>query len=159
MAAVLAVFDIDGVVADVRHRLHHLRRRRWNRFFAEAGADPLLAEGARLVADFARDHDIVWLTGRPDRLRPVTESWLQRHRLPGRELHMRPEGDYRPARDYKLQVLDRLAPRGIATLVDDDSLVIDAAMRAGYPAVLADWVPRDGDLSELRAAQEQDGRT
>jgi phosphoglycolate phosphatase-like HAD superfamily hydrolase len=155
---VLAIFDIDGVVADVRHRLHHLhdRRRRWHRFFAEADADPLLPEGARLVADFARDHDIVWLTGRPDWLRPVTQDWLVRHGLPGSELHMRPDGDYRPARYYKVQVLRQLAPRGIAAFVDDDSEVVDAALRAGLPAVLADWVPRTDDL---RVAQEHEGRT
>lgn len=156
----LAIFDIDGVVADVRHRLHHLhdrsQRRRWHRFFAEAEADPLLAEGAHLVADLAREHEIVWLTGRPDWLRPITKAWLRDHALPGSELHMRPDGDYRPARIYKLQVLRRLAPRGIAAFVDDDGEVVDAAMRAGLPAVLADWVPRDDDL---RAAQEREGRT
>jgi len=34
--------------------------------------------------------------------------------------------------------------------------VIDAALGAGLPAVLADWVPRDG---ALRDAQEREGRT
>jgi hypothetical protein len=158
---VLAVFDVDGVVADVRHRLHHLHRRHansraWHRFFAEAGTDPLLSEGERLVADLAREHEIVWLTGRPEWLRAVTLDWLGRHGLPGDELHMRPDGDYRPARVYKLDVLRRLAPRGIAAVIDDDPEVVDAGMRAGLPAVLADWVPRDSDL---RAAQEQEGRT
>jgi phosphoglycolate phosphatase-like HAD superfamily hydrolase len=153
---VLAVFDVDGVVADVRHRLHHLHRHRWNRFFAEADADPLLPEGARLVADLAREHQIVWLTGRPEWLRDTTVRWFAEHGLPAGELHMRGDGDYRPARVYKLGVLKRLAARGIAALVDDDVEVVDAAMRAGYPAVLADWVPRDADL---RAAQEQWGRT
>ena len=153
---VLAVFDVDGVVADVRHRLHHLHRRRWHRFFAEADADPLLPEGERLVADLAREHEIVWLTGRPEWLREVTLDWFGRHGLPGDELHMRPDGDYRPARVYKLDVLRRLAPRGIAAVIDDDPEVIDAGMRAGLPAVLADWIPRDSDL---RIAQEQDGRT
>lgn len=152
----LAVFDVDGVVADVRHRLHHLHRRKWNRFFAEAGADPLLAEGARLVADLAREHEIVWLTGRPEWLRDTTLAWFAAHGLPAAELHMRSDGDYRPARLYKLGVLNRLSGRGIAALVDDDAEVVDAAMRAGYPAVLADWVPRDADL---RAAQERWGRT
>lgn len=155
----LAVFDIDGVVADVRHRLHHLQRprhRAWHRFFDEADLDPLLPEGATLVADLARDHEIVWLTGRPDWLRRTTVDWLARHGLPGAELHMRPTGDYRPARIYKLEVLRALAPRGVAALVDDDSEVIDAAVRAGFAAVLADWVPRDADL---RDAQERWGRT
>ena len=46
---------------------------------------------------------------------------------------MRPEGDYRPARVYKLAVLRDLAPRGIAAVIDDDPEVIDAGMRAGLP--------------------------
>ena len=152
----LAVFDIDGVVADVRHRLHHLRRHSWHRFFDAADTDPLLAEGATLVADLGREHEIVWLTGRPDWLRTTTLDWLDGHDLPATELHMRPDGDYRPARVFKLEVLRRLRPRGIAALVDDDLEVVDAALVAGYPAVLADWVPRDGDL---RDAQERLGRT
>ena len=54
----LAVFDIDGVLADVRHRLHHLQSRpqRWNAFFLAADADPLLEEGAaRLRAAQAKN--------------------------------------------------------------------------------------------------------
>jgi phosphoglycolate phosphatase-like HAD superfamily hydrolase len=154
--AVLAVFDVDGVVADVRHRLHHLRRHRWHHFFAEAGEDPLLAEGAALVAELGAQHEIVWLTGRPDWLRPTTLDWLERHGLPTAEVHMRADGDFRPARVFKLEVLRRLRSRGIAAVVDDDVEVVEAALAAGYPAVLADWVPRDGDLRE---AQERLGRT
>jgi hypothetical protein len=153
---VLAVFDIDGVVADVRHRLHHLHRGHWHRFFAEADADPVLGEGTALVADLAGQHEIVWLTGRPEWLRGTTEDWLRRHRLAGAEMHMRSDGDYRPARVYKLETLNRLRARGIAAFIDDDAEVVDAALAAGFPAVLADWVPRDDDL---RAAQEQLGRT
>ena len=153
----LAVFDIDGVVADVRHRLHHLERERsWSRFFTAAVDDSLLTEGASLVADLAREHEVVWLTGRPEWLRSVTEVWLSAHGLPGTELHMRPDGDYRPARIYKLGVLRHLAPRGIAALVDDDDEVVRAALRDGYPAVLAEWVPRQ---RVLRTAQDRDGRT
>jgi phosphoglycolate phosphatase-like HAD superfamily hydrolase len=153
----LAVFDIDGVVADVRHRLHHLDgRRAWNAFFHAAADDPLLAEGAALVADLARAHDIVWLTGRPEWLRDTTAEWLAEHRLPAGELYLRPNGDYRPAPRYKLGVLERLAPRGIAAVVDDDDEVIAVARAAGLPAVLADWVPRG---RALREAQDRDGRT
>jgi hypothetical protein len=153
----LAVFDIDGVVADVRHRLHHLHRHKaWGAFFEAAHADSLLAVGARLVRELADRHEIVWLTGRPEWLRGVTREWLTEHALPGTELHMRPDGDYRPARIYKLDVLGGLASREIAAFVDDDREVIDAALDAGVPAVLADWVPRD---DALRDAQEREGRT
>jgi hypothetical protein len=155
---VLAVFDIDGVVADVRHRLHHLegRRRSWSSFFDAADRDPLLAEGARLVAELGRDHEIVWLTGRPEWLREVTTEWLAAHGLPADELHLRPHGDYRPAPRYKLDALQQLAPRLVAALIDDDDEVVQAALAAGFPAVLADWVPRG---ATLRRAQDRDGRT
>jgi hypothetical protein len=156
LVPVLAVFDIDGVVADVRHRLHHLRDHHWHRFFDDAESDPLLAEGAALVADLATQHEIVWLTGRPEWLRDTTSDWLRSHDLPGDELHLRGNGDYRPARTYKVGVLRRLQTRGIAAFIDDDGEVVDAALRAGLPAVLADWVPRDADL---RDAQERFGRT
>jgi hypothetical protein len=154
---VIAIFDIDGVVADVRHRLHHLERRRaWNSFFNAADRDALLPEGARLVEELAVEHEIVWLTGRPEWLRDVTADWLAKHDLPGVELHLRPAGDYRPAARYKLGVLRSLAPRGIAAVIDDDDEVIDAALAAGFPAVLADWVPRG---RALRSAQDREGRT
>ncbi|MCW2597409.1 MAG: nucleotidase [Jatrophihabitans sp.] len=153
----LAVFDIDGVVADVRHRLHHLERRRsWHSFFDAAGEDTLLDEGARLVADLGREHDIIWLTGRPEWLRHTTADWLTGHRLPGDELYLRPPGDYRPAPQYKVDVLRSLAPRGIAAFIDDDDEVVRAALAAGFPAVLADWVPRS---QALREAQDRNGRT
>jgi phosphoglycolate phosphatase-like HAD superfamily hydrolase len=154
---VLAVFDIDGVVADVRHRLHHLHGwRPWESFFAAADEDPLLPEGANLAADLAGQHEIAWLSGRPEWLRDVTREWLEGHGLPDGELHLRPMGDYRPAPVYKLDVLRRLAPRGIAAVIDDDDEVVQAALDAGYPAVLADWVPRS---DALRQAQDRDGRT
>lgn len=154
----VAVFDIDGVVADVRHRLHYLHgHHAWHAFFQDAGADPLLEEGAALVADLQREHDIVWLTGRPDWLRRVTKQWLLGHGLPCDELHMRAGGDFRPARYYKLDVLRSIArKRTVAALIDDDAEVIDAALVAGFPAVLADWVPRD---EAMREAQERYGRT
>lgn len=153
----IAVIDIDGVVADVRHRLHHLRsRRNWSAFFRDAHEDPLLDEGARLVTDLAQRHEIVWLTGRPEWLRRTTADWLARNELPGDELYLRPDGDFRPARRYKLDILRRLAPRTVAAFVDDDTQVIDAAVAAGFPAVLADWVPRQDVLAD---AQERLGRT
>lgn len=153
----IAVFDIDGVVADVRHRLRHLEgRRNWRAFFAAAGRDPLLAEGATLVADLGRSYDVVWLSGRPEWLRDATANWLRRHDLPGDELYLRPAGDFRPAPRFKLDVLRGLADRGIAAFVDDDEQVVDAAVAAGIPAALADWVPR---TEPLRRAQDREGRT
>jgi phosphoglycolate phosphatase-like HAD superfamily hydrolase len=154
----VAVFDIDGVVADVRHRLHHLdsRPKDWGGFFGAAGDDAPLPEGVALATELAQQHELVWLTGRPEWLRAVTTRWLDRLGLPTGELHLRGNSDRRPARLYKLGVLRRLERRQIAAFVDDDPEVIAAARQAGYPAVLADWLPRAPELDE---AQDRLGRT
>jgi hypothetical protein len=155
----LAVFDVDGVVADVRHRLHHVARRpkNWRRFFADAAADTPLASGVELAREYARDHRLVWLTGRPEYLRPVTERWLARQGLPVEELLMRPTSDHRPAREYKAEQLRRLGRTGeVAVVVDDDPAVVSKLSQDGWPVRLADWVPY---ADSLREAQEREGRT
>ena len=87
-----AVIDIDGVVADVRHRLSHVtgRPKDWGAFFEAAGDDPLLPEGESTVRSLAEVYDIVYLSGRPEWLRAVTERWLARHDLPEGPLLLRP---------------------------------------------------------------------
>jgi hypothetical protein len=52
----LAIFDIDGVLADVRHRVHHLegRRKDWGAFFQAAPRDGLHPEGLALALEAAR---------------------------------------------------------------------------------------------------------
>jgi hypothetical protein len=159
VSANLAVFDIDGVVADVRHRLHYLARRPkdWTRFFAAAGRDPALAAGVELALEYAESHVLVWLTGRPEHLRGVTSSWLARHGLPNELLFMRPERDRRPAREFKAAQLAVLAAEStIDVVVDDDPEVVARLRRTGWPVRLADWVPYE---ETLRDAQERRGRT
>jgi hypothetical protein len=155
----LAVVDIDGVLADVRHRLHHVQARPkdWDAFFAAAPEDPLLEKGHETATRLAEVHDVVYLSGRPERCRTDTQTWLTRHDLPTGPLILRPHGDRRPARILKVEILDRLsAERPIAVLVDDDPLVLDAARHAGYDVLPADWMPASDTLTQ---AQEADGET
>lgn len=155
----LAVIDLDGVVADVRHRLRHVRDRPkdWDAFFAAAPDDPVLVEGRAVVERLAQDHDLLYLTGRPDRYRDDTLAWLRRHDLPVATVRMRPEGDRRPARQVKLAVLRQVArDRDVAVLVDDDPAVCEAAERAGFTVFRATWMTEEPTLFE---AQESDGET
>jgi hypothetical protein len=153
------VIDIDGVLADVGHRLHFLDRRPkdWKGFFAAARTDPDHPEGLALVGELAVDHEIVLLTGRPEGCRADTEAWLADHGIGFELLIMRPTTDRRPAADVKVGLLGILArDRTVAVLVDDDETVVEAAGDAGYPVRLAHW----GRPSEsLRQAQEVEGRT
>lgn len=155
----LAVIDLDGVVADVRHRLHHLdsKPRDWDAFFAGIPDDPVLPEGRAVVDRLAGDHEVVYLTGRPERTRSDTESWLERHRLPRGKLIMRRDGDRRPARQAKSALLRTLAAgRTVSVVVDDDPEVCAGLTRQGWPVLVADWMTRPGTLA---TAQERLGRT
>lgn len=155
----LAVIDIDGVVADVRHRLHLVQERpkQWDAFFAAAAQDPPLAKGVTLVLRLAADHDVVWLTGRPERNRRLTARWLAAQGLPDAPLLMRPNRDFRPAKVTKRDELRRLrADREVAIVVDDDPDVVALLTADGFPVRLADWLPHS---STLHKAQEAEGRT
>ncbi|CAO5232371.1 phosphatase domain-containing protein [Frankia sp. AgKG'84/4] len=155
----LAVIDVDGVVADVRHRLQYLRSwpGDWDAFFAAAPADPPLAEGVELVRRLARDHEVVWLTGRPERSREATARWLREQELPRGELRMRPDDDRRPARVFKRAQLRELgAGRQVAVVVDDDPAVVDLLRADGWPVLRAQWLEYEPTLGN---AQESEGRT
>ncbi|MEV8453238.1 hypothetical protein AB0467_11630 [Streptomyces sp. NPDC052095] len=155
----LAVFDLDGTLADSGHRQHYLEgpRRDWDGFFAAAVDDPPLPEGVRLALDSAEECEVGYLTGRPERCRADTLAWLAAHGLPEGRVHMRRDGDRRPARRAKLEILRRLGrEREVRMLVDDDELVCDAAERAGFTVVRARWAE---ESPALKDAQEREGRT
>lgn len=155
----LAVFDVDGVLADVRHRLRHVERRPrdWDAFFAAALDDPPLATGVALARESARDCEVVYVTGRPERCRADTLAWFALHGLPPGELRMRRERDHRPARLAKPRLLRELARgRTVAVVVDDDPAVCAAYERAGHRVLRATWMSAAPALVE---AQEDQGRT
>ncbi len=159
----LAIVDIDGVVADVRHRLHHIERRPkdWDAFFAAAPDDPPHPEGVAVVQRLAEDHEIVFLTGRPGWLRAATENWLEANGIGGHRLVMRPRNDRRPAAQVKLELVRQLAEgRQLDVIVDDDQAVIATLRQAGYSVFAADWERRDAaEESALLEAQEVAGET
>jgi hypothetical protein len=154
-----AVIDLDGVLADVGHRLHHLERRPkdWAAFFACLDDDPLLPEGLAVARRLSEAHRVVYLSGRPERTRARTQAWLERHDVPPGRVLLRGDRDRRPARVLKVGVLRRLAARAdVAVLVDDDPQVCVAARAAGFTVLEATWArPRPA----LLEAQELDART
>ncbi|MGF0175528.1 phosphatase domain-containing protein [Streptomyces sp. NPDC002285] len=155
----LAVFDLDNTLADTAHRQHFLERkpRDWDGFFGAAPDDPPLSEGIALVRESAKECEVRYLTGRPERCRRDTLDWLAAHGLPEGRVYMRRNDDRRPARRTKLEILRRLArTHEIRVLVDDDELVCEDAERAGFTVVRARW---SAPSAALKVAQEREGRT
>ena len=150
------VLDLDGVLADTRHRMRHLtgRHKDWDAFFAAAVDDPVHPEGLALASESAaRGLAVVYLSGRPERTRPDTLAWLTRHAAPEGEIVLRSDGDRRPAAQVKVSALRRLARRyRLLVLVDDDPAVVRAVRAASLvpEVVLADWQPRDAEIDEAQ---------
>lgn len=164
----VAVFDLDGVLADVSHRRHFIEgRRNWPAFFAAAGADTPLTTGLEL-AHAARDQglDLVYLSGRPEHLRAVTAEWLRLNGAPEGRLLLRPDRDRSPATDLKLRLLRGLTRDArVVFFVDDDSDVVHA-VRSAHPTlvhgecVVADWQPGGArGRRVMRRAQQDAGAT
>lgn len=160
----IAGIDIDGVLSDPTHRLHHLsgRQKNWHGFFSEAIGDQPLVQGIELVRHLlASGLDVVYVSGRPEQLRADTLDWFETHDVPEAPLTLRPHRDYRPAPVWKLEVYRELAGVvEVRTIVDDDLRVVEALRTAGFSVRHADWyVPPPQDRSRLAQAQDELGRS
>jgi hypothetical protein len=158
-----AIVDVDGVIADVRHRLHHVQSRPkdWDAFFAAASGDGVLEAGRERSRELDEQHDLVYLTGRPERCREDTLAWLATNDFPSGELVMRPDTERRPARFFKLGQLRRLSrTQEVAIVVDDDEAVVNTLRDEGYSVEHATWMTEsESQQGSLFAAQEDEGRT
>jgi len=160
-----AIVDIDGVLADVRHRLEHVstRPKDWDAFFAAAPRDAVLPQGLQRCLDLAADNTVIYLTGRPERCRTDTIEWLRGNGFPDGDVVMRPDVDRRPARLFKLNQARRLARRDVvAVIVDDDEAVVDTLRTEGFTVEHATWMhdaEAESEQSTLFDAQEREGRT
>jgi hypothetical protein len=132
---VIAVVDIDGVLADPQHRQHHLSStpKDWNAFFAEVGGDGVLEAGRARLRELAAEHEVVLLSGRPESTRADTEAWLARHGITVSRLVLRRESDHRPAAQVKAELIAGIgAPDEVAIVVDDDETVTMRLGASGY---------------------------
>jgi hypothetical protein len=166
-----AIVDVDGVLADVRHRLEYVssRPKDWDGFFAAAPRDAVLPQGLKRCLELAAANTVIYLTGRPERCRTDTVEWLRLHGFPDGDIVMRPDVDRRPARLFKLNQARRLARRDdVAVIVDDDEAVVDTLRAEGFTVEHATWMhdeeaglkaEAESEQAALFDAQEREGRT
>ncbi|GAA0315972.1 hypothetical protein GCM10009087_28070 [Sphingomonas oligophenolica] len=149
------IFDIDGTLADVEHRLHHLDGDKdWIAFFRDMQDDkPIepIAELARLLHKAVEAKHgleaVLIVTARPDRedWRRTTLDWLDVHAIPYDRIYFRPEGDTRQDHLVKAEILQRILEDGYEPV-----LVID-----DRPQVVKMW--RDHGITTLQCAADEPG--
>jgi phosphoglycolate phosphatase-like HAD superfamily hydrolase len=137
-----AVFDVDGVLADLDHRRDLLfsgpnGRKNWKAFFAAAGDDAIFEEVARLTTLLDPSLAVVVLTARPTSIQDVTAEWLDRHGVRWDLLVMRAEGDHRPSDDAKQLAVQDLRDHGFDLHIafDDDRRNVDMFHAEGVPCI------------------------
>lgn len=148
----IALIDIDGTIADVRHRLHHIQgpgRKNWKAFFEAMDRDTPIAEMVEQVHQLEKDHEIVIVTGRPEQYRARTEKWLASNGVRYARLFMRPEGDHRPDYTVKAEVLRHYPKGSVALAIDDRGPVCDMWEKNGISCIRVDSGEENRDVNEL----------
>jgi hypothetical protein len=110
----LVVFDIDGTLANIEHRLDYVRSKpkNWKAFDAGIPNDKVNEPVARVfhsmvASDF--NNDIVLASGRNERSRQATEDWLELNGLGHYDkLYMRKTDDRRCDDIVKREMLDQI---------------------------------------------------
>lgn len=115
--------DIDGTIADCRHRLWLIDevayRTRvgpniaslqfkpdWDTFFIACVNDAPIQPVIDIIKDLAGK--VIFVTGRSDIVRRETKQWLWKHGLPCTDLYMRRQGDHRPDHVVKSELFDKI---------------------------------------------------
>jgi len=136
------IFDIDGTLADVNHRLHYLddssldRNQQWNAFFGDQHLDtpiePIVWLNQRLMKascyGSADDHfKILVVSARPDDYKNVTRTWLYDNAVEYHDLYMRKSSDTRPDAIVKAEILQQILENGYEPflVIDDRQSVVD----------------------------------
>ena len=128
------IVDLDGTVADLTHRLHHIQGkhgyRDYDAFYSEVGNDAPIKN----IIDLTQDshYPIVYVSGRSDECRETTGAWIKKHidheftlTNPMPELYMRKQGDYRPDHIIKKEILLQMKADGYEPVIaidDRDSI-------------------------------------
>jgi hypothetical protein len=131
------VCDIDGTIADCKHRLHFLKKRDWDSFYEACDKDTPIQPVVQMVKHLWPYYVFIFLTGRKESVREKTVIWINKFvALPveglitdssAYYLLMRPDGDYRHDIQVKPELLaefPHIVPEDIAFILEDrDSMV------------------------------------
>ena len=139
------VFDLDGTLADGKHREHFINReigaKDWRGYFAACDRDQAIGPIVNtLRALAAAGHDIEIWTGRSDEVAEKTAAWLQERGLHGFKMRSRPAGDHTPDHELKAAWMEQ-ASRKPSLVFEDRARVV--AMWRSHGIVCCQVAPGD----------------
>jgi len=127
----IVVFDLDGTLADLQHRLKHLKNKKV--FNKECVKDKPIHWVIKLAQEF---HDlgyyVVILTARSDSVWSETVKWLEDNNVYYNELIMREDKDHRDDHIVKPELLKKHNLTDVSYIFDDRNSVVDKWRELGY---------------------------
>jgi phosphoglycolate phosphatase-like HAD superfamily hydrolase len=128
MTEEIVIFDIDGTLADVSERIHHVRKKpkNWHAFFQGMGQDQAIHSMVRLCNIlYASGIHIILCSGRSEEHRQQTIEWLAQQDVNYHELLLRRDKDRRSDTDVKRELLAGIDKNRILFVVEDRSRVVE----------------------------------
>lgn len=131
------MIDIDGTLANLDHRLHHVKgegKKDWGAFFRECGKDLVYPDTKRIMdLEFEAGTSVVLCSGRPSDYREQTEKWLTRNEINYMSLKMRPHNNFKQDSVTKVMLYRyEIKPfYNILYILDDRSQVVEAWRKIG----------------------------
>ncbi len=157
MSKHIVIADLDGTLADLTHRLHHVKgeKKNWHAFHAECVNDTPIADVIEIVLELITapdvDRELYVLSGRNATVRKETTQWLEKHvtrhiawggyndldedgGFYPPHLIMRKKRDFRPDTEVKLEMMRYLGftPDDVLCIFDDRQSVVDMWRANGY---------------------------
>jgi phosphoglycolate phosphatase-like HAD superfamily hydrolase len=131
----IVIFDIDGTLADISAREHHVKKRpkNWKGFFEGMSGDVPIVPILNLCNTlYEAGFEIILFTGRPEDYRKDTEEWLDKHKVKYHSLFMRGSRDMRDDTIVKKEMLEHINKKKIAFIVEDRNRVVQMWRDEGY---------------------------
>ena len=128
MAEEIVIFDIDGTLADVSERIHHVKKKpkNWNAFFQGMAQDKAIHSMVRLCnVLYESGVKILLCSGRSEEHRPQTVQWLAQQGVNYHELVLRSDGDQRTDTIVKREMLAGIDRSKVLFVVEDRSRVVE----------------------------------
>jgi len=125
------IIDLDGTLSDASQRRHFVEgaKKDHKKFYDNLINDKANYWCIRIIQAFQRDHEIIFVSGRPDNYRELTEKWLKLWNIEYKpeNLLMRKEGDFRKDFVVKQEIYDNsIKGKYVVTCaVDDRKQVVD----------------------------------
>ena len=139
----IVVFDLDGTLANIDHRLHFIQgeNKDWEGFFGACPGDKPIQDTIDICNNlFGAGLVILIVSGRSETVREQTEIWLEENGIDHMGLYMRSQGDFRPDYEIKKELLTNgvIPADNILCVFEDRASVVEMWRNMGLTCYQVD---------------------